>query len=129
VNVLNKPRGVVLLFQVRACKNLTSFRMSHRTSNSDRFLDSGQNQLVVVFEPLGFVKYREFLDHLNNYKFLKKTVQSLCHLVNISIHCPRKNTDWSSTAYTGLALQKYKHTLIHPLTPFLGGRKIAKCDC
>lgn len=72
MNVLNKPRGVVLLFEVRASKNLTRFRMSHRTSNSDRFLGSGQNPLMVVFEPLGFVKYREFLDHLNNYKFLKK---------------------------------------------------------
>jgi hypothetical protein len=46
--------------------------MLHRTSNSDRFLGSGQNPLMVVFEPLGFVKYREFLDHLDNYKFLEK---------------------------------------------------------
>lgn len=72
MNVVNKPRGVVLLFQVWACKNLTCFRISHRTSNLDRFLGSGQNPLMVVFEPLGFVKYREFLDHLNNYEFLKK---------------------------------------------------------
>ena len=80
MNVLNKPRGVVLLFQVWACKNLTCFRTSHRTSNSDRFLGSGQNPLVVVFEPLACVKYRKFLDHLNNYKFLKKN----CVLYSLS---------------------------------------------
>lgn len=86
---------------------------------------------MIVFEPLGFVKYREFLDHLNNYKFLKKN----CGLFSLSaiwlifqFIVPENNTDWSFTEYTGLVLQKYKRTLIHPLTPFLGGHKIAKCD-